>query len=85
MGYENPGATPNLRGVEENTNRDKGPVNPEQHGTPGHIGGQDHDPGTGASGRAGGDGINAPGPSGRTGEFSAKLAPPPPDPRGVRK
>jgi hypothetical protein len=83
QGYENPGPTDNLRGVAPNTAMHRGEPNPEQHGSHGPIGDYVHDPGQ--SNDVHGHGINAPQASGRTGEHSKKLAPPPPDERGVRK
>jgi hypothetical protein len=43
QGFQNPGPTKNLRGVEPNTAMHKGTPNPEQHGTHPRIG--DHNPG----------------------------------------
>jgi len=76
---------PTDRGKEHNTDFHKGEPNPEQHGTPGHIGGADHNPGMGESGNAHHLNIAAPTATGRTGEHSTKLAPPMPNPKGVRK
>jgi len=45
QGYENPGPTKNLRGVEPNTAMHRGTPNPEQESQIGHIGGQGHNPG----------------------------------------
>lgn len=42
QGFRNPGATPNLRGVEPNTSMHKGTPNPEQKGTAPRLG--DHNP-----------------------------------------
>jgi len=87
QGYENPGPTPNLRGVEENTNMSKGTENPEQHGSAGDISDYVHDPGMGEAGnqrgRQGEGGPSA--ASERTADKSTKMAPPEPDPAGVRK
>jgi hypothetical protein len=85
QGFVNPGPTDNLRGVEPNTAMHKGEPNPEQHGSHGPIGDYVHDPGKGQAGEPHGRGINAPMAKGRTAEHSTKVAPPPPDPRGVRK
>jgi hypothetical protein len=85
QGYENPGPTTNLRGVEPNTASHRGEPNPEQHGSHGPIGDYVHDPGQGQAGEPHGRGINAPQAKGRTSEHSTKLAPPAPDERGVRK
>jgi hypothetical protein len=83
QGYVNPGRTDNLRGVEPNTAMHRGEPNPEQKGSDVRHG--DHDPGMGESGNVRCHGIDAPTASGRTGEHSTKLAPPMPDPKGVRK
>lgn len=58
MGPHNPGPTPNLRGVEPNTGRDKGQPNPPQRGTAGHHG--DHAPGQADAGNTHGHGVPAP-------------------------
>jgi hypothetical protein len=57
QGFVNPGPTKNLRGVEPNTAMHRGTPNPEQHGQIGHIGGANHDPGTGEADNAHGHGI----------------------------
>jgi hypothetical protein len=86
QGYVNPGPTDNLRGVEPNTAMHRGQPNPEQHGTPGHIGGADHNPGMAQAGQVHGHGVNTASPAKeRTSDKSKKVAPPMPDPRGVRK
>jgi hypothetical protein len=84
QGFVNPGPTDNLRGVEPNTAMHRGTPNPEQHGSDIRHG--DHNPGMAQAGKPHkhqGDG--APEPTGRTAEHGKKLAPPEPDPRGVRK
>ena len=57
--YRNPGATPNLRGVEPNTERHKGFPNPHQSGTAGHYG-EPHAPGFGEAGNHHGNGVATP-------------------------
>ena len=84
QGFENPGPTTNLRGVEANTEMHRGTPNPEQRGTEARHG--DHNPGMAEAGMDHGrQGDGAPTASGRTGEHSKKVPPPMPDPRGVRK
>lgn len=74
---------PTDRGDEPNTQMHKGEVNPAQRGSDVRHG--DHEPGMGQAGDPHGHGIHAPTATGRTGEHSSKLAPPMPDPKGVRK
>lgn len=85
QGYENPGPTPNLRGVEPNTAMHKGTPNPQQMGSHGPIGDYVHDPGK--SDDVHGHGIEMPiqGNPHVAKHMSAPVAPKPPDPRGVRK
>jgi hypothetical protein len=85
QGFVNPGPTDRLRGVEPNTAMHRGEPNPHQHGTPGHIGGADHDPGMAQAGNPHGHGVDSAMPTGRTSEHGHKSTPPKPDPRGVRK
>jgi hypothetical protein len=87
QGFVNPGPTDNLRGVEHNTNFHKGEPNPEQHGSHGPIGDYVHNPGMGQAGD-----VHRPGVPVVTADVSAKhsakgtkVAPPMPNPRGVRK
>jgi hypothetical protein len=60
QGYENPGVTPNLRGVEPNTAMHKGTPNPQQEGSHGPIGDYVHDPGKGDADNHYGHGIPTP-------------------------
>ncbi len=84
QGFVNPGPTDNLRGVEPNTAMHRGTPNPEQHGTEARHG--DHNPGMAQAGEPHGRGIHAPTAAReRTSDKSSKLAPPMPDPKGVRK
>lgn len=84
QGFVNPGPTDNLRGVEPNTAMHRGTPNPEQKGTIERHG--DHNPGMGQAGDPHGHGINAPMiAKGRHSEAGKKLAPPPPNPKGVLK
>jgi hypothetical protein len=86
QGFVNPGPTPNLRGVEPNTARHKGTPNPEQHGSHGPIGDYVHDPGHGQAGD-----VHRPdvplvmAMSERHSDKGTKVAPPVPNPKGVRK
>ena len=59
QGYRNPGATPNLRGVEPNTAVHKGTPNPHQEGTAGHHG-TPHHPGFEQAGNPHGHGVPTP-------------------------
>lgn len=86
QGFQNPGPTKNLRGVEPNTAMHRGTPNPEQHGTPGHIGGADHNPGMNDDTH--GHGIvtfSGPHPDSKESTRSMKSPPPAPNPKGVRK
>ena len=75
---------PTDRGDEPNTRMHRGTPNPEQHGSDIRHG--DHNPGMAQSGAVHDrQGRGAPTASGRTGEMSTKMAPPEPDPMGVRK
>ena len=74
---------PGDRGKEQNTEMHRGTPNPEQHGS--HKSREDHNPGMAQAGEVHGHGIHAPTATGRTGEHSTKMAPPPPNPAGVRK
>jgi hypothetical protein len=84
QGFVNPGPTDNLRGVEANTAMHRGTPNPEQHGT--HKNREDHNPGMGQAGDV--HRPNVPvvaAMSDRHSDKGTKVAPPEPDPRGVRK
>ena len=59
QGYRNPGATPNLRGVEPNTEVHKGTPNPHQEGTAGHHG-TPHNPGMEQASNPHGHGVPTP-------------------------
>ena len=83
QGYVNPGPTDNLRGVEPNTAMHRGEPNPEQHGSHGRIG--DHDPGMGQAGEVHRPDVPIVLAKGKTAEHSTKVAPPMPNPKGVRK
>jgi hypothetical protein len=87
QGFVNPGPTDNLRGVEPNTAMHRGTPNPHQMGSAGHIGGADHNPGMEqATNTHGHETANTPMQAkGRTSEHSKKMAPPMPNPKGVRK
>jgi hypothetical protein len=77
--------TPHDRGVEEGTNMSKGTENVEQHGSLGDIGDVDADRGDTSGethGEAGGD-IESLGQYGVG--STPTMAPPEPDPMGVRK
>jgi len=78
QGYRNPGATPNLRGVEPNTAVHKGTPNPEQHGD--WKGKEDHRPGMEQASNAHGHGVPTPvvGNKGAKKHHSAPLAHPMP-------
>ena len=83
QGFVNPGPTTNLRGVEANTDPHKGTPNPEQHGS--HKSREDHDPGMAQAGMTHRPNVPIVLAKGKTSEHSTKVAPPEPDPRGVRK
>lgn len=84
QGYRNPGATPNLRGVEPNTEMHKGTPNPEQHGT--HKNREDHNPGMAQAGDTHRPHVPVVLPvKDRHSNASTKVPPPMPDPMGVRK
>ena len=83
QGFVNPGPTDNLRGVEPNTAMHRGTPNPEQHGT--HKNREDHNPGMAQAGDVHRPRVPEVMPKGKTAEHSTKVAPPEPDPRGVRK
>lgn len=84
QGFVNPGPTDNLRGVEHNTSFHKGEPNPEQHGT--HKNREDHNPGMGEAGN-----VHRPNvpmvmvSADKHSDKGTKVAPPMPNPRGVRK
>ena len=85
QGFVNPGPTPNLRGVEDNTTMHRGTPNPEQHGT--HKNREDHNPGMAQAGD-----VHRPNVPVVMADVSlkhsakgSKVAPPEPDARGVRK
>jgi len=59
MGFVNPGATPNLRGVEPNTAMHRGTPNPHQMGSR-HADMAQHAPGQAAAGDTHGHGIPTP-------------------------
>jgi hypothetical protein len=82
--YRTPGATPNLRGVEPNTAMHKGTPNPEQKGSDIRHG--DHNPGMGQAGMTHRPRVpEVSAAKERTADKSTKVAPPKPDPMGVRK
>lgn len=85
QGFKNPGPTKNLRGVEPNTEMHRGTPNPEQKGSDMRHG--DHNPGMAQAGMDHGrQGHGAPqAMSDRHSDKGTKLAPPKPDPMGVRK
>lgn len=83
QGFVNPGPTKNLRGIEPNTQMHRGTPNPEQMGTDRRHG--DHNPGTAQAGMEHKGSTPPVAPKGRTAEHSVKVAPPVPDPKGVRK
>ena len=86
QGFRNPGATPDLRGVEANTAMHRGTPNPEQHGATGRVHG-DHDPGMAQASDVHRPNVHPVAPP--VGEkHSAKgtmSASPEPNPMGVRK
>ena len=87
QGFINPGPTPNLRGVEPNTAFHKGEPNPQQHGSHGPIGDYVHDPGMAQAGDVHRPNVPAI-PAATAEKHSAKgtkVAPPMPNPKGVRK
>lgn len=85
QGFVNPGPTDNLRGVEPNTAFHKGTPNPEQHGT--HKNREDHNPGMGQAGDV--HRPNVPivlaAANEKHSAKGTKVAPPMPNPKGVRK
>lgn len=84
QGFVNPGPTTNLRGVEPNTAMHRGTPNPEQKGTDVRHG--DHNPGMAQAGMV--HRPNVPvvlAASEKHSDKGTKVAPPMPDPRGVRK
>lgn len=85
QGFVNPGPTTNLRGVEANTSMHRGTPNPEQHGT--HKSREGHDPGMGQAGDV--HRPNVPVVMQAVAEKHSakgtKVAPPMPNPKGVRK
>jgi hypothetical protein len=74
---------PTDRGQEANTEMHRGTPNPEQHGT--HKNREDHDPGMGQSGNTHRPDVPLVLAKGKTAEHSTKVAPPMPNPKGVRK
>ena len=88
MGFENPGPTPDLRGVEPNTQPSRGTPNPHQQGTAGHHGAHSGDL-SGTSGDPHGHGIPTPvvGNKGSKKHHGAPLVMPTPGdkvPKGAR-
>ena len=83
MGFENPGPTDNLRGVEPNTANDRGTPNPPQSGTAGHHG--NHAPGQAAAGDTHGHGIPTPIVGNKGAKKHHSVPVPPPSPGDVAR